>query len=440
MVSGLDFEVTVDQNRHLPVGGRDVDAIVTVTAAESGETGSVGSAATEDTTVVIMVDCSSSMNWPRARIAAARQATVTAVDALREGVRFAVIAGNLTARMVYPPHRGLARADAAGRAAAKQAIRELRADGGTAMSRWLLLAEELFRSQPGGVRHAILLTDGVNQGEDEAELAEGLAACRDRFVCDCRGIGTDWRVPELRRIAETLLGTVDIVAEPGNLAEDFRAMTDAAMGKEVADVALRLWTPQTARLRFVKQVDPDMVDLSERRVPSGAMTDDFPTGSWGAETRAYHVGVEIEPIEMTDRMLAARISVVTPSSDQSGPLATGLVLAEGTADLMQATIVNREVAHYTGQAELAGAIREGLAARAGGDLDMATRRLGRAAELAESSGHRDTARLLAEVVEVDEHTGTVRLRSRISAEAEMTLDARSTRTARVRPQASQEDG
>ena len=57
------------------------------------------------------------------------------------------------------------------------------------------------------------------------------------FTCDCRGVGTDWRVDELRAIASALLGTVDIVAGPADLAADFRAMIGAAMEKNVPDVA-----------------------------------------------------------------------------------------------------------------------------------------------------------------------------------------------------------
>ncbi|GAA4406981.1 hypothetical protein [Tsukamurella soli] len=41
-------------------------------------------------------------------------------------------------------------------------------------------------------------------------------------------------------VADALLGTVDIAAEPAALEADFRAMTRAAMGKAVAGVVLRL--------------------------------------------------------------------------------------------------------------------------------------------------------------------------------------------------------
>lgn len=91
------------------------------------------------------------------------------------------------------------------------------------------------------------------------------------------------------------------------------------------------------------------------------------------------------------------------------------------------------VAHYTGQAELAEAIQEGLDAWRTGDVRTATARLGRAVALAAASGNEDTSALLARVVDVeDPATGRVRLRREVTAADEMTLDVRSTRTARVR--------
>jgi hypothetical protein len=55
--------------------------------------------------------------------------------------------------------------------------------------------------------------------------------------------------------------------------------------------------------------------------------------------------------------------------------------------------------------------------------------------LARESGNDGTAKLLNRVIEVDEHTGTARLRRDVAAADEMALDARSTRTARVRKEA-----
>jgi hypothetical protein len=114
-------------------------------------------------------------------------------------------------------------------------------------------------------------------------------------------------------------------------------------------------------------------------------------------------------------------------------LAQGLVRAIWTEDTALSTRISRGVAHYTGQAELAEAIQDGLAARKAGDAPSATARLGRAVALAAALGNDGTAQLLARVVEViDAPSGTVRLRTGVTAADEMTLDTRSTKTVRVR--------
>nr|BFE77463.1 hypothetical protein GCM10020093_000640 [Planobispora longispora] len=108
------------------------------------------------------------------------------------------------------------------------------------------------------------------------------------------------------------------------------------------------------------------------------------------------------------------------------------MLAQWTDDLALSTRVSPGVAHYTGQAELFDLIQEGLSARAAGDLDTATARLGRARALAEQSGNDETARLLAKVVEIDPGTGTARLRRSVDKADEIALDTGSVRTARMR--------
>ncbi|HEU5475970.1 MAG TPA: VWA domain-containing protein [Actinophytocola sp.] len=423
------FTLDVYQNEYLPEGSREVNAIVTVSATggpAAGEAaGPAGSAAE-----VIIVDCSGSMHVPPTKLAAAKAATVAAIDALRDGVAFAVVAGTDTAKLVYPTKAELVPASARTRAAAKEAVSHLRASGGTAMGQWLQLADALFVGQPAATRHAILLTDGQNMHETPRQLTRTIKAVTGHFVCDCRGVGTDWEVGELREIATALLGTVDIVAEPSGLAADFRAMTTVAMGKSVGDVSLRLWTPQGARVKFVKQVEPTLTDLTGRRVESPPRSGDYPTGSWGNESRDYHVCIEVNPAGVGDKMLAGRVSMVVPSTNEV--VGKGQILAIWTDDTVLSTKISPEVAHYTGQAELAAAIQEGLEARKAGQVERATARLGRAVALATESGHGDTAKLLAKVVDIeDAATGTVRLKRAVEAVDEMTLDTRSTVTKRV---------
>jgi hypothetical protein len=419
------FEVEVFQNEYLPSGGTEVNAIVTVSSA-----GLAGIGEAPDAAEVVIVDTSGSMDVPRSKIKAARDATSVAIDGIRDGVLFGVIAGNDHAYQVYPSRGGLEPASAESRAAARDAVARLRARGGTAIGQWLHAANDAFDAAPGRVCHAILLTDGANQHETREQLETTLSECEGRFQCDCRGVGTDWEVSELRRIASVLLGSVDIIADPADMAADFRSMTEAAMGKTTGSVALRIWTPQGAHVQFVRQVAPTIEELTDRAVAANPRAADYPTGSWGEESRDYHVCIEVPAHQVGDEMLAGRVSLMHGEE----VLSQGLIKAIWTTDQQLSTQISREVAHYTGQAELAECIREGLEARKSGDNATATFKLGRAVQLAAGSGNDGTMKLLAAVVDVeDPATGTVRLRSEIADVDEMALDTRSTRTVRVGP-------
>ncbi|HEY3477449.1 MAG TPA: VWA domain-containing protein [Streptomyces sp.] len=435
------FSVDVYQNEFLHEGGREVNAIVTVTSTGGGTSGrqplpgnDSDPAGGPGAGVVIMVDCSGSMEYPPTKMRNARDATAAAIDTLRDGVAFAVIGGTHQAREVYPANGGLAVADPTTRAQAKQSLRKLTAGGGTAIGTWLRLADKLLATSDAAIRHGILLTDGRNEHEKPEDLRATLDACTGRFTCDARGVGTDWEVKELTGIASAMLGSVDIVADPTGLSADFQSMMESAMGKEVADVSLRLWTPQGSEIRFVKQVAPTVEDLSGRRTEAGPRAGDYPTGSWGDESRDYHVCVQVPAAGVGQEMLAARLSLVLPQPDGTPQvLGQGLVRAVWTDDMAASTRINPQVAHYTGQAELAQVIQQGLEARKSGDMDGATAKLGRAVQLASASGNEDTAKLLAKVVDVvDAASGTVRLKARVADADEMTLETRSTKTVRVK--------
>jgi hypothetical protein len=419
------FTADVYQNEYLPEGGRVVDAVVTVTAASGGFVGRTSAASSAQ---VIIIDTSGSMAYPPTKLTNAKKATLAAVHALHDGVPFAIVSGDSMARMVYPTREGMEAASPATRARAENAVRRLSASGGTAMSTWLKLAERLFGNHGADVNHAILLTDGQN-GEPASRLTDVLGLCEGKFVCDSRGVGTDWRATELRQIASALLGSADGLESPEQLPDVFQALTERAMGKEIARVSLRLWTPAGSTVRFVKQVFPHIEDLTGRRTAVSDRIGDYPTGAWGAESRDYHVSIEVEPDAVGEEILAARVSLVAGERT----LVQKLVLARWTDDTALSTRLSPHVAHYTGQADLAAAIQEGMAARAAGDDEVATAKLGAAVRLAAASGRDDTAKLLRKVVDVvDEESGTVRLKRTPDAVDAEIVDVRSTVTRRVR--------
>ncbi|MGH3646292.1 MAG: VWA domain-containing protein [Micromonosporaceae bacterium] len=429
------FQLQVDQNEYLPEGGTVMDAVITVTSGSgtaelpadgrADRAGAGGSGGEPTAAQVIVVDCSGSMTGTR--LVEAKRATEAAIDGLREGVAFAVVAGSGYGAMAYPMATETVEARPATRRAAKQAVRRLHAGGGTAIGSWLWIASQVFDTVTAEIKHAILLTDGKNEHETATQLEQALGRCRGQFVCDARGVGSNWVASELRTVADALLGTADGLKDPSELAADFASMTAAAMGKRVANVSLRLWTPKDSQIRFFKQVFPQVVELSA--AATQGRTADYPTGAWGDESRDYHLCVEVPAGSVGSEMLAARVSIVV--GDQVA--GQQLVRAVWTEDSALSTRITPQVAHYTGQAELASAIQEGLAARDAGDDDTATAKLGRAVQLADESGHEDTAKLLARVVDVvDAGTGTIRLKREAEQVDSEIANVRSVKTVRVK--------
>ena len=212
------------------------------------------------------------------------------------------------------------------------------------------------------------------------------SACRGLFQCDCRGVGVDWEVDEMRSIATALLGTVDIVADPEDLAADFRAMIASSQSRAMPDVKLRLWAPQGAVVESVRQVAPEVLDLTATGTPSGPLARDFLLGGWApGESRDYHVRIKVKP-GGGRRRDAGRPGQPGAGRRHGGHPGAGR--AVWTDDTEKSTRMDRHVAHYTGQVELADAIQEGLHAAKAGDEKTATVKLGRAVQLAAGLGQR----------------------------------------------------
>ncbi len=414
----MSFELTVAQNEYLPADATEVHAIVTVTA-----TNTLGIDTRTKLCEVIVVDISTSMRG--ARLRAAREAAAAAIDQIVEGAHFAVIAGNHFATIAVP----MTESTAASREQAKRIVSNLQCEGGTAIGTWLTRASEQFALNPGDIHHCLLLTDGKDEGESPQQLQQAIASCVGGFQCDCRGVGTDWVVEELRSISSVLLGTVDIVPQPSELPAEFARIISAAMAKQVGNVALRVWTPQGSHLGYLKEVFPAEEDRTHMATPVKPLTLDFPTGSWApGESRDYHLCVNVPLAGVGEERLAARVSAVVDGE----PTSTSLVRALWTDDEVLSARICPEVAHYTGQSELAQAISDGLGALSAGDRETATVKLGRAVQLAHDVDNTQTIKLLQQVVDVDDaRTGTIRLKGSIDKADEMALDTRRTVTVRI---------
>ena len=279
-ISGIG--VDVDHNPYLAEGAGTVDAIVSI---------AVGSEMAADKpperVEAIIIDCSTSMLSPPGKFDEAKRATAAAINEIVDGTYFTIVAGTEKAAPVYPRRR----TTGAGERGDQDGGRALpsTACGPTAEPRWAPgspTSATIAGQHPGALTHAILLTDGKDEHETPEQLGDEIGLSEGEFTCDCRGVGTDWRVEELRAISSALLGTVDIVADPADLADDFAAMMRASMAKSIPDLTLRLWTPAGARVAFVKQVAPTVEDLTHRRVDAGSQSGEYPLGRLGQPRNA----------------------------------------------------------------------------------------------------------------------------------------------------------
>ena len=142
------------------------------------------------------------MSSPRTKIVSARKAAAAAIDEIVDGTWFAVVVGRQRPGDVVYPRRAAAWCTPRRSPAAE------RQDGGAAprpvgWHRDRQLAASRDRAVRDGARraqcHAILLTDGRTRPKTPAELQAGIdGATAQVFQCDCRGVGADWEVNELR--------------------------------------------------------------------------------------------------------------------------------------------------------------------------------------------------------------------------------------------------
>lgn len=409
-------------NPHVAPGSTRVDAVLTVT---SDGIGGPSAAAGGERCVAFGVDCSGSMFEGGVKIEAAKVALRKAIAALPDDVSFTVVAFGSSARVVFP----MTRATAASRFEADRVVQRLTNLGGTVMSQCLSTIREAFQKHPGANCFAYFLTDGQNGDSDNKALELEVARCKGVFQCDCRGVGTDWSPTQIRVISNGLLGTSDAVADPAGLEADFRKALAGALSRG-ARLRLDLWMPGTARLVSLRQMQPEVIDVTKAGTHASQRVTSFDLGSFGSEQRDYSATFEVEAGDVGEEMLVCRPSLAVPGDAGELKVPGANVVATWSDDADATARITPEVAHYTGQGELSASIAEGLEARRRGDEAEATRLLGKAAKIAHDSGNDEVTRRLTKVVDlVDAGEGTVRLKA-ADRGAALELEMSGTRTVR----------
>jgi hypothetical protein len=205
-----------------------------------------------------------------------------------------------------------------------------------------------------------------------------------------------------------------------------------AQALRAANVRLRfIVPPKMASVVSVRQMSPTIVDLTGQAIAQDDRTFDYPTGAWGTEERDYHIVLEMKQAgAVGEQLRVARTAVAIGDKVEDQPAIT----VTWSDDDRQTTLIDPQVAHFTGQAELAEAQREGFAALDRGDAQTATVKLGRAIQLAQQSGNDEATVRLKKIVDVvDADQGTVRLRAGVNKADLLDAEVSATRTVRRAP-------
>lgn len=433
--SNSSFEGRVDHNGYLAEGFRSVVAIVSIKSNSPGAlTSSTGA---KKRVLGFVDDGSGSMQGEKWR--AAKQATIKAVEALPEDGNsyFFVINGGDTAKVEIP----LTLVSAESKRSALAVLARMEPNGGTYFARWMAGARTEFAKVSGAINVLYFLTDGKNEGEpDPSTLVNELQRCAGKFEVECRGVGDSYKPEELRQVQKALGGSVDGFQRPEELTADFKAVVARTQSLSRSNVALQLWTPVGVKITALKQMTPQLLDLTAKMTagPSARLSR-VDTGAWGEEARDYMVVAELAPeaIGKIDGAvkLVVRVSLVELLNGvevETKLNEGGLITVEWGDDGKRSTVINAKVANYTGQADLARNIQEGVAALDAGDEDKATKALGKARELAVATGNDEATKRIDKIIKVDPDKGTVKIIKGASAGDVVNLDTASTRTRRVK--------
>ena len=148
----------------------------------------------------------------------------------------------------------------------KKQIKQLTADGGTAIDEGLRLGiEELAKGKQDTVSQAFLLTDGENEhGDNDRCLKFAQLAASYNLTLNTLGFGDNWNDKVLEKIADAGMGTLSYIQHPDQAVSEFGRLFSRmqTVGLTNAQLLLSL-TPNVrlAQLKPIAQVSPDTIEL-----------------------------------------------------------------------------------------------------------------------------------------------------------------------------------
>lgn len=362
---------------HAPVLGANQEthqAVLSVTAGKAPGMGATGPIA-----LGLVLDRSASMKLPM--LACAKDAAQRVIDLADESVVLTAIAFSDEAVVLEKPGP----CTREHKAAVKRALGEIRATGGTAISRALEAVIKQIGRYRKHRKRILLLTDGRNC-ENRQRFERIVAQCADEgFEITAWGLGLDWDEKDLQFMAHNTGGSCDLILDPRETARAFAASFEQMQKTAVGDVRAIIQCSEGVRVRTLRQTYPNLA-------PVGLAWDgDRCVARLGSlayeETRAYLLESSVKETGSLKFELAY-------SSAAGESLRTREELdirREGVDEIPPHPFVT----HYLRQEELSLLATEGRLAMVEGDAARATQLLRRALNISQETGNDYLTKLLS---------------------------------------------
>ncbi len=243
---------------------------------------------------------------------------------------------------------------------------------------------------PDAIRYAVFLTDGKNESEPQRiRRRRARRATSGSSSATAGASAPTGRSARCRRSRARSSVARRSSPRPPASSPPSRARWCARGPRRSRTCACGCGRRSGAELAFLKMVNPTLDDLTDRADILGAQQREVFTGAWAAGRDA-----RLPPGRRRRRQVGARarrrdaggapehgllrLGGRRPGTSTRSARPRGASSRRGPPTSSLSSRIDRQVAHYTGQGELAAAIQTGLELRERGDVAMATQHLGQA--------------------------------------------------------------